>query len=133
MNVLAVDDDKVGKFLYDALGKRYCFDVTTVNCCDEAVAACRMLQFDVILMDWVLRGNNGLQCAKLLRQQQRELGRYIPIIAVTAHAMEQHRRECLKAGMDDYLSKPFEAEELFAMMQKWVNRATLQCTQEQTG
>lgn len=54
--------------------------------------------------------------------REKQLGHYTPIIAVTAHAIDEHRDQCLAAGMDDYLSKPFTAEQLMEKIDKWANK-----------
>lgn len=122
LRILAVEDDKTAMLIYGAFGKRYNFDITIVENCDAALAAVRTIVFDVILMDWQLGGADGLDCTNLMRREQKKAGYYTPIIAVTAHAMTEHRQACLDAGMDDYLSKPFRLEDLAAMIHNWADR-----------
>ena len=79
-------------------------------------------QYDVIMMDVQMPLMDGLEATKAIRA--REDGRCrVPIIAVTAHAMEEDRQRCLAAGMDGYLSKPIDAQEMFTLMERLASRA----------
>jgi CheY-like chemotaxis protein len=72
-----------------------------------------------IYLDWRLPGMSGLDCAKQLRQVYglRELT--VPIIAVTAYASQSDREECIRLGLDDYLSKPFTVGQFLDMVAHW--------------
>ena len=74
--------------------------------------------FDVILMDVQMPEMDGLQCARAIRSQ----GLDVPIVAMTAHAMESDRQACLLAGMDDYVSKPIHPAGLSAALQRAAGR-----------
>jgi HPt (histidine-containing phosphotransfer) domain-containing protein len=69
-------------------------------------------------MDVQMPELDGLETAALIRQQERGSDVHLPIIAMTAHAMKGDRERCLAAGMDDYLSKPVKADDLFAAIQR---------------
>ena len=85
----------------------------------EAVTAAETDRFDLVLMDLQMPEMDGLEAAALIRASQRSGGRHLPIIAMTAHALEGDRERCLEAGMDGYTSKPINAEELFAAIESW--------------
>jgi CheY-like chemotaxis protein len=77
-------------------------------------------RFDMVLMDVQMPEMGGLEATAAIRERERETGRHIPIVAMTAHAMKGDRERCLDAGMDDYLSKPVRAEELNQAIQRVV-------------
>jgi len=67
-------------------------------------------------MDVQMPGMNGFEATATIRELEKPTGNHVPIIAVTAHVMPGYKEECLKAGMDNYLSKPFRMQELFAII-----------------
>jgi two-component system sensor histidine kinase/response regulator len=74
--------------------------------------------FDVVLMDVQMPVMDGLQAVSLLRERELKTGGHMPVIAMTAHAMTGDRERCLKAGMDDYISKPIDQQELADVIQR---------------
>jgi CheY-like chemotaxis protein len=73
-------------------------------------------QYDLILMDVQMPGTDGMEATRTIR----ETGADQPvIIAMTANALHGDREECLDAGMNDYISKPFDPQELLALLVKW--------------
>jgi two-component system sensor histidine kinase/response regulator len=72
----------------------------------------------VVLMDVQMPVMNGFQATAAIRQEEKSTGLHVPIIAMTAHAMEGDRERCLAAGMDGYISKPVQANELIAITEK---------------
>jgi CheY-like chemotaxis protein len=86
---------------------------------EEAVRAYAAGRFDVILMDVQMPEMNGFEATAHIREHEQRTGEHVPIVALTAHAMQGDRDRCLDAGMDDYLSKPLNsialAEKLASM------------------
>jgi len=78
----------------------------------EALDKLQKREFDVVLMDAEMPKVNGIDATRILRQQEKETGKHLPVIAMTAYASEAERNRCLSAGMDSCLAKPFRAEEL---------------------
>jgi two-component system sensor histidine kinase/response regulator len=78
----------------------------------EAVAASQRQTFDVILMDVQMPEMNGFEATAAIREREKSTGTHIPIIAMTAHAMKGDRERCLQLGMDGYISKPIDEEQL---------------------
>jgi CheY-like chemotaxis protein len=74
--------------------------------------------FDLVLMDEHMPEMNGIETTRIIRQQEERSGEHIPIIAVTAAAMQGDRNACLAAGMDDYLTKPLGREALLAAIDR---------------
>jgi HPt (histidine-containing phosphotransfer) domain-containing protein len=77
-------------------------------------------------MDVRMPDVSGLEAAETIRDKEKATGAHIPIIALTAYAMREDRERCLRAGMDDYVSKPVRAEELLATIEKVASRFSLE-------
>ena len=73
-------------------------------------------RFDLVLMDVQMPEMDGLEATAAIRQREREHGGRIPIVAMTAHAMQGDRERFLEAGMDAYVSKPINLQELFLVL-----------------
>ena len=74
--------------------------------------------FEIVVMDVRMPGIDGLQATEALRMLKTTAD--LPIIAMTANAMEGDRERCLEAGMDDYIAKPIRADQLYEQLQRWV-------------
>lgn len=85
---------------------------------EEAVEAVKRGDFDVVLMDVHMPVMDGLAAARMIRERERDEGGHITIIALTASATLADHERCLAAGMDDYVTKPFRAAELFRVLEQ---------------
>jgi CheY-like chemotaxis protein/HPt (histidine-containing phosphotransfer) domain-containing protein len=113
LHVLLAEDNPVNRLLGVSLLERYGHIVVAATNGRDALRALESNSFDLILMDVQMPEINGLETTGLIRTQEKETGRHIPIIAMTAHAMKGDRERCLAAGMDAYISKPIQTNELF--------------------
>jgi polar amino acid transport system substrate-binding protein len=86
----------------------------------EALEAMQHINYDLILMDCQMPELDGFQATIKIRQAEVQSGKHVPIIAMTAQAMQGDRQRCLEAGMDDYISKPIYAEKLIPILAKWI-------------
>jgi CheY-like chemotaxis protein len=117
LRILVAEDNAVNRLLVTALlGKRGYTIVTVVNG-REAVAAVTEDVFDIVLMDVQMPEMDGLEATAAIRKLEMVTGTHVPIIALTAHAMKGDREICVAAGMDEYLSKPINPKQLFALIE----------------
>jgi PAS domain S-box-containing protein len=89
----------------------------------EALEAIERGGFGLVLMDCQMPEMDGYEAARAIRKAESRTARRLPIIAMTAHAMQKDRERCVAAGMDDYLSKPVSAEALRKMLAQWLKPA----------
>lgn len=123
VRVLVAEDNDVNQIVFEQILEGIGVDFRIVANGQEAVAAWRASAPDLILMDISMPVMNGLQAAQAIRDAEAtmvEIAGHVPIIAVTAHAMNGDRERFLAAGMDDYLSKPVSPDKLESIIQKWV-------------
>jgi signal transduction histidine kinase/CheY-like chemotaxis protein len=126
--VLVVEDNvinqKVVVRLLEKLGCR--IDVAANG--QEAVSMLTQLAYALVFMDCQMPEMDGFAATAVIRQREARSGQHIPIIAMTANAMQGDRERCLAAGMDDYVSKPVKYDELVAMLRKWSSPSAEVCT-----
>jgi CheY-like chemotaxis protein len=116
LRVLVAEDNVLNRRLTAALLERLGHTAVFVADGREAVTQARTGSFDAVLMDIQMPEMDGVEATAQIRAREKATGAHLPIIAVTAHAMPGDRERCLKAGMDDYLSKPFRSRELLDAM-----------------
>ncbi len=124
MNLLIVEDDQsVARLLRQAAAEAgYSVQYTADG--SEALARCRRLSFDLILLDVMLPGMNGLQVCRALRDENIQ----VPVLIITARDTLEEKVDGLDAGADDYIVKPFQIAELLARMRAILRRSTTQNT-----
>jgi CheY-like chemotaxis protein len=119
--ILVADDNLVSQQFTVANLRKLGYSADVVTNGIEALNALKIKQYDVILMDCEMPGLDGYEATKEIRQQEKN-GRHTWIIAMTAYAVVGDREKCLKAGMDDYLSKPLRPEELRTALEQGMAR-----------
>ncbi|HKD86542.1 MAG TPA: response regulator [Terriglobales bacterium] len=116
LHILAAEDNRVNQRLLVRLLEKEGHNVTLVEDGEAAVAASDETDFDVILMDVQMPVMDGLEATRIIRGREQQSGKHVPVIALTAHAMKGDRERCLEAGMDAYVAKPVQKQELLHMI-----------------
>ncbi|MEK6237715.1 MAG: response regulator, partial [Planctomycetales bacterium] len=116
LNILLAEDNAFNQRLALRLLKKMGHSIEVAENGRKAVELWEAGSFDVILMDVQMPEMDGFEATVAIREKEERLGSRIPIIAMTAHAMVGDRERCLDAGMDDYLPKPVQTEELIATL-----------------
>jgi len=142
IRILVVDDHQVNQQLAVLMVERLGFLADVAGNGHEALEALSRIPYDLILMDCQMSEMDGYEATRKIREAEAVKGKgldvrsegqeanspdalrhtsvHVPIIAVTANAMQGDREKCLQAGMDDYLSKPIRPEELSNILAKWL-------------
>jgi PAS domain S-box-containing protein len=119
LRLLLADDSPTNRMLAVRLLEKRGHQVVAVENGLQAVEAVQESSFDAVLMDVQMPELDGLEATEVIRAWEQG-SKHIPIVALTAHAMESDRQRCLTAGMDAYVSKPFSADELYATVEQVV-------------
>jgi two-component system sensor histidine kinase/response regulator len=122
LRLLVAEDNPVNQKLAMALLKRRGHLPTAVDNGGEALEAWKRERFDAIFMDVQMPEMDGFEATAAIRAAERETGGHVPIVAMTAHAMQGDRERCLDAGMDDYLTKPISIREVDRVLQQLAAR-----------
>ncbi|GGY07722.1 PAS domain S-box protein [Paludibacterium paludis] len=117
LNVLLAEDNYVNQRLALSLLEKWGHRVSLATNGEEALRLWRAETFDVILMDVQMPVMGGVEATHQLREEERGRGGHIPIIAMTANAMEGDRERCLAEGMDEYIAKPIKAGDLRRLLE----------------
>lgn len=118
--VLLVEDNPTEQYVLQQLIHKFDYDSQVVSSGEEALSALGIANYAAILMDITLPGIDGLECTRQIRRIELELARRTPIIALTARSSQEDLNACLEAGVDDYISKPFDPEALRKMLLRYV-------------
>jgi len=113
LKLLLAEDNQVNQTLAIRLLEKLGHQVTVANNGREAVQQWQSSRFDAILMDVDMPVMNGYEATERIRELEQGNGAHIPVMAMTAHAMQGAREECLRHGMDGYLTKPVDTEALW--------------------
>jgi signal transduction histidine kinase/ligand-binding sensor domain-containing protein len=117
--ILLAEDDQINQFVATAILKRFGYPVDVAANGNEAAEMWMKNRYDLILMDVQMPEADGMEATRVIRQAA---GEQPVIIALTANALHGDREECLAAGMNDYISKPVDPQELLALLQKWYGK-----------
>lgn len=122
--ILVVEDNLVNQTLLRRILERRGFQVTVA---DGGLRALELLQsqtFHAMLLDVQMPDLDGLQVARRIRELEKQRGGHLPIIAQTAHAMQEDRAQCREIGMDDFISKPYEPEQILRVLAPFLPKSS---------
>ncbi len=118
--ILLVEDNKVNQLVGTKVLENLGYTFTIVNNGVEAVEAFRLSTYDAVLMDCQMPEMDGYEATEAIRGLEGR-GEHIPIIAMTAAAMEGDREHCMAAGMDDFITKPVRLDAVSTVLLRWVD------------
>ncbi len=137
LRVLLAEDNRVNQRLATRLLEKQGHHVTVAANGQDAVSAWaeaeRAAPFDLIFMDVQMPVLDGFQATGAIREAEQRTGRRVPIVAMTAHAMQGDRERCLAAGMDDYLSKPLAQKDLVDLLARLATGRLAVASQAEPG
>ncbi len=120
--ILIAEDNLVNQKVAIYMLEKKGHQVTGVMNGQEALAALEKGNYELVLMDVQMPVMDGFQATRAIREKEKETGEYTPIIAMTAHAMKGDREKCLEMGMDDYISKPLNSQQLEETILRVMNK-----------
>ena len=121
LKILLVDDNIINQKVALIILKKLGFSADMVDNGKKAIKALAATRYDLVLMDCQMPEMDGYEATQRIRSQtSKVVNQQVPIVALTANAMKDDREKCLKAGMNDYLAKPFKPEDLALMIEKWL-------------
>jgi len=123
VHILLAEDDPINRFVIEEIIARRPWRLTTVTNGQQALDAFRTHHFDLVLMDVQMPEMDGLTATTEIRRLEEAAGAiHTPIVALTAHALENDRQRCLAAGMDEHLTKPILPDALLAAVDRHLHR-----------
>jgi polar amino acid transport system substrate-binding protein len=118
--VLLAEDNEINQQVARELLEKAGLRVTIANNGKEAIEKVEGSEFELVFMDVQMPEMNGFEATGCIRKNPRSRIRNLPIVAMTAQAMTGDREKCIEAGMDDYITKPIDINELHSVLVKWI-------------
>jgi CheY-like chemotaxis protein len=119
LHILLAEDNVVNQKLATKILSNWGHSIVVASSGKEVVEACEKERFDLIFMDIQMPDLDGFEATQIIREREKDGGGRLPIVAMTAHTMKGDKEKCLAAGMDDYVSKPINRDELFSVIEKF--------------
>ncbi|MEJ2104950.1 MAG: response regulator, partial [Ignavibacteriaceae bacterium] len=119
--ILLAEDNIINQQVAMNILRKFGYNADVVNNGKEALRALEIMPYDLVLMDCQMPEMDGYKATGEIRNlTSKVLDHKIPVIAMTAHAMKGDREKCMEAGMDDYICKPINPQELLDIIEKWI-------------
>ena len=125
LRVLLVEDNLINQKVASRMLEKSGHTVVIANNGKEALDTLAALAFDAVVMDVQMPEMDGLEATAAIRAGEQGTGRRLPILALTAHAMNGDRERCLRAGMDGYVAKPVQGAQLLQALAEVVGFARM--------
>lgn len=133
MRILLVEDNPINQIIVSGILLQWGVSITSAENGIEAINFIEKNSFDLILMDIQMPKLDGVSATKVIREK---LKNRTPVVAMTAYVTDEEKQRCLKAGMNDFISKPVDREFLFSLLEKYQNSSEKQIekvVQQATG
>ncbi|MDH4129938.1 MAG: response regulator, partial [Spirochaetota bacterium] len=117
LNILVAEDNIVNQKLITRVLEKWGNNITMANNGQEALSYYNEKKFDLILMDIQMPILTGIEITSIIREKEKSTKQHIPIVAMTAYAMDGDEKQFLEAGMDGYISKPIHTKELYDLIE----------------
>ena len=118
--ILVVDDNTSNQYVARVVLERFGYQTRIAENGQEAIKAAAQSDYQLILMDCRMPICDGYEATEAIRRMQARTGTRVPIVGVTACAMEGDRERCLAAGMDDYITKPLTLDDFRGLLKRWL-------------
>jgi len=120
--ILLTDDNEMNQLVASTMLKNYGAEITAAYNGAEAIARLKETTFDMVLMDVQMPVMDGIEATRIIRET---ISTVLPVIALTAFAISGDNLKCIEAGMNDYLSKPFEESQLLNIVSRWLGKSSM--------
>jgi len=121
IRILVVEDNEVNQMVVRAILKKLGFGADIADNGVKALKALKSESYDLVFMDIQMPGMDGLEATEIIRDPNSEVyDPYIPVVAMTAHAMKDDKDRCFDVGMNDYITKPIHPQQIYAVIRKWI-------------
>ena len=119
-HILLVEDNLINQIIALDMLELFGCEVDIAENGEQALEKLQQIDYALVLMDCQMPVKDGFETTREIRLQEKSSQQHIPIIAMTANARTRDREQCLAAGMDDFISKPFDIDGLYTILQKWL-------------
>jgi len=120
IKILLADDNEMNREVTIAMLEILGCEVDAAVNGEDAVQKSQKNSYDIVLMDCQMPLKDGFEATRDIRRLEQDVGRRQVIIALTANALSGDKENCLNAGMDDFITKPFSYEQIEALLMKWL-------------